>query len=251
MCSTDLHFTGLTEIPAECFKNCIALTGLKIPKNVTSLGMESFSNCKALETLVIPSVVNSIGDGCFRDCTILNEISIPQTIDKLSDVLFFNCKGLKNITIPEGVTELGINCFGNCTTLSVVTLPSSITYIDEHCFSGCVSLGNIRSNPNTAPDVRNSTFGLDSTNYTGKNNDSNILLVPNESTGYDGTYWLDPLSNPTKGKFIKKGAYNATEATSLTITANDVSADDTTTIINWIAYTKGTNELTEIGRAHV
>jgi hypothetical protein len=68
--------------------------------------------------------------------------------------------------------------------------------------------------------------------------------VPYEATGYDSGYWLDPLQNASKCGFTLKYAYEPTECTSLTITADDVSGRKTNTTIHWTAITNGINGMT-------
>ena len=56
----------------------------------------------------------------------------------------------------------------------------------------------------TAPTTTSDTFGINTSNYTGRNTyntGKNILYAPAGATGYDTGYWLDPLQNAEKCGF--------------------------------------------------
>ena len=98
-----------------------------------------------------------------------------------------------------------------------------------------------------APTVNTETFGNASSYYTGRNTyntGENKLLVPFGATGYDSSYWLDPLQNASKCGFTLEYTYEPTECTSLAITADDVSGRKTTTTIHYTAITNGIDNLT-------
>jgi len=110
------------------------------------------------------------------------------------------------VNIPEGVTSLGFLCF-NGAPLTSVTLPESVTSLGGGCFSYCPYLTSIYSLRSTAPGLSSNPFGEFSpgnAEYTGRNTYNqgvNMLYVPQGATGYDASYWLDPLQNATKCGF--------------------------------------------------
>jgi hypothetical protein len=65
-------------------------------------------------------------------------------------------------------------------------------------------LKKITSLAMTAPTVSKDTFGSSANSYTGRdtyNTGENKLYVPVGATGYDTSYWLDPLCNSEKCGF--------------------------------------------------
>ena len=173
------YFTGITAIPS--FMSCSHMQSIEIPSSVTSIGNGAFSGCSALTSIEIPEGVTSISNGMLKQCTSLTSVKLPTTLTKISDSAFQNSSALASIEIP-----------------------SSVTTISNHAFSGCSALTSIKCLSSTAPTVSIDTFGYNSDNYTGRNTYNqgiNMLYVPADSTGYEASYWLDPLCNSTKCGF--------------------------------------------------
>ena len=77
------------------FPKCV--TGLIIPKGITTIdriGLNCFPN---LRTIVIPDSVNSIGEWAFYGCTGLASITIPESVTSIGDWAFNKCTSLKTI----------------------------------------------------------------------------------------------------------------------------------------------------------
>ena len=116
----------------------------------------------------------------------------------------YECSEVK---IPSGVTGLGYACFQSSSSLTTITIPDSVTSLGNGCFVYCSSLTSIYSLGSTAPGLSGSPFGdLSPGNdeYTGRrtyNQGVNMLYVPQGATGYDASYWLDPLQDATKCGF--------------------------------------------------
>ena len=73
----------------------------------------------------------------------------------------------------------------------------------------CQRLATIHANRTTAPTVSSATFGNGNTYYTGRNSYSagtNRLYIPSGATGYDASYWADPLCSSTKCGFTREVA---------------------------------------------
>ena len=96
------------------------VTGIIIPKGITTFGKNVFINYPNLQTVVIPEGVTSIGNSAF-----------------------YGCAGLISVTIPEGVTSIGYQAFYDCSSLTSITIPSSVTSIGESAFYRCSSLKTI------------------------------------------------------------------------------------------------------------
>jgi hypothetical protein len=225
------YFTGVTEIKNYTFAHCTKLQTLHIPHSVTSIDFLGFYKSNKIEftvsgnnqnfsardgvlynktgeTLVfyrkadtvpnydVPYGVTALAFTAFRDTTI-KTIVLPETVTTMGITsLAFN-RNLTSVNIPSGVTTLPDSLFSECKSLSSITIPAGVTQIGDSCFSLCSSLSEIIMLGATAPVVKSYTFGGSST-YTGKNTASagtNTLRIPLNATGYEASYWLDPLQN--------------------------------------------------------
>ena len=196
--------SGITSFGKYCFTNCSALTSIKLPSGITSLGASCFKGCSSLTSIELPSVMTSLGASCFSGCSALTSIELPSGMKSFGDSCFYDCRALTSIELPSVMTSLGESCFENCSSLTSIELPSGITSLGKSCFSGCSVLKIITSLALTAPIVYSRTFGTSSSTYTGRNTYStgeNMLYVPAGATGYDTSYWLDPLCNAEKCGF--------------------------------------------------
>jgi surface protein len=109
--------------------------------------------------------------------------------------MFGNCTALKTVDLSELDMSLVTNTstsggtaymFYSCSGLKSIILPESVKYLGYYMFRGCTNVELLIVKAKTAPTVYGSyTFGYSSDwigyNYKG----TNVLYVPNESTGYD------------------------------------------------------------------
>jgi hypothetical protein len=85
-----------------------------------------------------------------------------------------------------------------------ISMGSNIATIGGEAFYRCTKLKSIICKSVQAPTCSSGTFGTSSLYYTGRNTyntGENMLYVPVGATGYDTSYWLDPLQNATKCGF--------------------------------------------------
>ncbi|MBT8044673.1 MAG: leucine-rich repeat domain-containing protein, partial [Verrucomicrobiae bacterium] len=197
--------TGSVDIPNEidglpvtfillgAFDDCIGLTSINIPSNVTSINSLAFRGCTSLSAitvdagavnyssvdgvlynktqtdlikcpegkaggLIIPNTVTNIQSGAFEYCSQLTSVTIPNSVISIRSGAFSRCSGLTSLTIPDSVTILETNAFTNCSSLISVTIPSSITTIISGLFGGCTSLTNVAI-PNSVTEIGRYAFG--------------------------------------------------------------------------------------------
>ena len=126
----------------NAFKNCKALTTVKMENNVETIGYSSFMNCKKLKSIVIPETVKEINDGAFRNCKKLATVKMKtKQLKIIDDNVFYGCKALKSIVIPEEVTEIGDNTFKGCQSLKKVSMDTcKLSLIGDNAFNGCKKL---------------------------------------------------------------------------------------------------------------
>ena len=111
---------GVTEIGYYAFKNCVALTDVRIGNDVLEINSGAFEGCTALKKITIPDNVVTLGYSIFRNCTALKDVVIGDSIAEIDSSLFTNCIALKSITIPDSVISIGSYEFDDCHNLETV-----------------------------------------------------------------------------------------------------------------------------------
>jgi hypothetical protein len=198
----DLSGSTVTSIPANAFgsiynssfrSNCATLTGIIIPKSVTSIGKEAFYYCINLTNVTISDSVTSIGEEAFYQCTSLANVNIPNNVTDIDKKAFYKCTSLSAInifsgnsvyasedgvlysndkktlitypvgkastsfTIPYGVTSIADIAFYGCTNIANVILPNSVFSIGDSSFFECTSLINATI-PDSVTSIGDSAF---------------------------------------------------------------------------------------------
>ena len=121
---------NITVIPAECLKNCSRLTSISISSKTTSIKNGAFSYCSSLESISLPGEITEIGNNAFAYCYKLQSINIPEKTQSIGEYAFFYCRELKHITLPENIKKLS-KCAFSQTSISELTIPKSVTEIDD------------------------------------------------------------------------------------------------------------------------
>ena len=144
----------LTSIGEEAFYECTTLTGITIPRNVTSIGEGAF-NGTALTSITVdannPNFASERGILYNKAKTILirapqgisGNVTIPNSVTSIGEGAFAGCTALTSVTIPNSVTSIGGWAFYYCIALTSVTIPNSVTYIGEYAFIGCTALTSV------------------------------------------------------------------------------------------------------------
>ena len=218
---------SVTTIGSCVFSNCSNLTSITIPDSVTTIGGYAFYGCKSLTSITIPDSVTTIERYAFAYCDSLTSITIPDSVTMIDSGTFRGCINLTSVTIPNSISTIGIYAFDDCSSLTSVTIPDSVTEIEDRAFCDCSSLTSIYCNPTTPPT---------GTPYMFQNNASGLkIYVPAESVELykSAEGWCN------YAYAIEMCPYIPSECTSLTITADDVTGNDTTTTIYYTAVTNG------------
>ena len=71
------------EISSAAFRDCAAVTDIKLSEGVTSVGPYSFAGCKSLVNIILPDSLNRISCNAFDDCDNLKNI-IFNTVNSCS-----------------------------------------------------------------------------------------------------------------------------------------------------------------------
>jgi len=169
----------VTRISTYAFKDCTAMTSVKISNGVDDIGSSSFENCTSLIAVEIPDSVTSLGSEVFKECTSLSSISISANVSSVGRGVFSDCVSLRewplsskfkpengvyagwpyltSCIIPDGTMSISYAAFENCTGLKEIVIPDSVTSIDPAAFRGCTVLAAINL-PSSITKLDNDTF---------------------------------------------------------------------------------------------
>ena len=129
---------SVTSIGYEAFKNCSALTSIKMP-SVTSIDYGAFRECPILTAVDMPSVTR-IEAYAFSFCQNLKTVDMPL-VARIEQVAFESCSSLISVNMPL-ITSIDNSVFSNCSSLTSVDMPS-VTSIAGSAFSQCSSLTSV------------------------------------------------------------------------------------------------------------
>lgn len=170
----------VTNIGAEAFKNCAALTKVTFKggrttnltigqsafdgANVSTLVFEggqsvnvgsvvidknAFANCANLDSVSFAAGVNvaSVGYGAFSGCTAIEAFSFDANavISSIGDYAFSGCTNLKSFTVPKTVSTLGAYAFSGCSELATFAFAEGGNAISfgNYVFDGCSRLQTV------------------------------------------------------------------------------------------------------------
>jgi hypothetical protein len=85
---------GVTNIGYSSFEGCYSLTGIAMPKSITSIESNAFYYCTHLSSVAIGTNVATIGYAAFSQCPSLSSIIIPKSVISIADSAFEFCSSL-------------------------------------------------------------------------------------------------------------------------------------------------------------
>nr|MDE7296545.1 leucine-rich repeat domain-containing protein [Clostridia bacterium] len=156
------HLIGIS---STAFHSC-AMTSIKLPANVTSLGQSVFSHAKlksidlsecvnlkvlpvrcfeysSLETIEIPEQITQIPNYCFYVCSKLTNVKLHKGVTALGTYAFSNCTALEEIELNEGLVSIGSRAFQSAKKLKEITIPDSVETVAGYAFQSCSALERI------------------------------------------------------------------------------------------------------------
>lgn len=188
----DTSAEGVVDIPNEIdgipvrtvesstFKDCLKITAINVPENVTGLGILTenvktegnslleavnvdekntaycsedgilFTKDKTMltkyppahkgDSYEIPDTVTEIQIGAFFKNQYLKSITIPQNIESIPMGAFYECKNLESVKIEYGVMTISEIAFYGCTSLKEIDIPLTVDTIYGGAFADCTSL---------------------------------------------------------------------------------------------------------------
>ena len=197
----------VTNISAEAFKGCAALTKVTINGGRTSvlnigesafdgssindlifegattldagavvLGKNSFANCVKLDTVDVKAGANiaSIGYGAFSGCTAIEALSFDANaqVSAIGDSAFSGCVGLLEFTLHKTTASVGSYAFSGCDHLATFAFAEggSAIAFGGYVFDGCIRLQTVK--------ITKSVPAFDSTVFNGCATIKEIVVDP-------------------------------------------------------------------------
>ena len=244
---TEVSFPKATSTDSYTFYNCSSLASVSFPK-ATSVGGYSFYNCSSLTSISLPEATK-LDVGAFYGCSGLTEVSIPNATI-INQSAFNSCSSLASVSFPKA-TSIGNDVFQRCSSLTSVSLPKAksigeyafyncssltevsfpvVTSIDGYALQYCSSLTTIYVGTNTS-----TVCTLSTSAFSGCTNLTNIyvpyLLVDSYKSATNWSSYADKI----------KAVEQPAECITLSITADDVVGNETSTTVHYTAectYTK-------------
>ena len=151
----DVNLGKIESLSFDVFKNCTALTSIKIPNTLKQGAVSKiFTNCSnltnitledgltvipsflcagtAITEITVPDSVKTIDYSAFEDCTNLKDVNLGK-IESLSFDVFKNCTALTSIKIPNTLKQGAVSkIFTNCSNLTNITLEDGLTVIPSY-----------------------------------------------------------------------------------------------------------------------
>ncbi len=236
------YWIGLTTITGGTsssdlglFGGCTALTSIKIPKGVTTIGAYSFYNDSTLNRITLPSTITTIGSYAFYGCNnITGDIVLPETLTSIGQLAFYGCHNIANLTARASsvIYNNALHNSGNGTgTLKINSIRSYSNSAVVYRYKTILIYGNTAHTSANVP-IFQGTHGTIASAIEvirvkgecqpGANYGANLILQVNQSISYN------------KFKFFEvMGTYSTTNTAPGLVNSNNVFA---TTFIAHAGY---------------
>lgn len=132
----------VTVIPADCFRGCVAMDGVRLPAQLRSIEPGAFADC-GIRTIDIPKGVRFIGHSAFLGARRLTTVAIPNSCTRIDAWAFSRCLALEYLQLPDNLTVIPEELASHCPKLLTVDLPGNLTGIDADAFRYCTSLRSV------------------------------------------------------------------------------------------------------------
>jgi hypothetical protein len=182
----DYAFSGYSSTPNT------AITSVKIPNTVTSIGTSAFQLCYNLNMITMPSQnsITTVNTNAFTGV-----INVLINTDMIPPSMFLNDTSLNSVYFTNNVTCISANAFNGCTGLTYINL-NNVNNIGENAFNGCNSLKKVVSYPTSltlANNVFSSVNNTSATIYTNEKITTNLnpyfktIISPTNNIPYVNT----------------------------------------------------------------
>lgn len=147
---------GITELPADFFRNCQKLTSVSLPSTLRTIKSNAFNGCTALNNVDIPQSVKTIESSAFRDTKALTTFTLHEGIQTMGSTVFYGSEldyiyipktlstanspfegsNISSVTFSEGIATLPDNLFRGDGMLTKIKIPDTVIKIGSGCFRG-------------------------------------------------------------------------------------------------------------------
>lgn len=171
-----------------------AVTSVKLPNTVTTIGNMAFQMCSLLTNVELGTSIEVIGSMAFMSCHQISSVTFPATLREIGDMAYYECDGinkvhieniaawcgvkfggrtsnpvnfsqnlyvddqlLTNLDIPEGVKAIGNYAFLNCRSIKTLTFHEGLESIGDNCFENCTGIAEVVL-PNSVTSVGRNLF---------------------------------------------------------------------------------------------
>lgn len=137
----------MTKVGRSVFYNCVSLTNVHLPTEITEISDYSFFGCRSLKMLAIPDKVQRIGMAAFYWCISLGweegplkdeysslKLVLPESLEEIGDYAFYR-SGLSEIEFGKNLKKIGRSAFYENWNLKSVSLPAGVTEIPTMLFT--------------------------------------------------------------------------------------------------------------------
>ena len=131
----------VTSVADGAFANCGAVTRVKLPQTVGTIGSRAFEGCTGLLSVDLPGRAFTLGEYAFAGCTSLLSADLSGAAD-IPDYAFFGCTSLAQVTFSRGLERIGGYAFAQ-SGIKKALLPAALESIGESAFSGCRALSEV------------------------------------------------------------------------------------------------------------
>ena len=107
---------------------------VNMPEAVKARGNYAFWENTTLTEVTIGENVAYIGDYAFGSCSSLKTLNVPESVKEIKEFAFSNCTGLTKINGLEGLEILGDSAFQNCSKLTSFYLNANFSEMGYSVF---------------------------------------------------------------------------------------------------------------------
>ncbi|MBQ8178690.1 MAG: leucine-rich repeat protein [Clostridia bacterium] len=172
--------TTLTEIPANCFRDCVNLENIVLSDSIVKYGEKAFENTAWLS--------NYESDFLIMDGTLIaykgegGAIVIPEEVKAINSYVFSGNDTITSVTFDTNciIDTIGANWFRDCVNLEEIILNEYVTHVERSALEGTKWLSQASVGSNPALYYENTYFGIKRiVLYVGT---SNTYRVPSDVT---------------------------------------------------------------------
>ncbi len=135
---------NVTLIDKHAFQNCIELTAITLPDDITEISEYAFYGCSKIKDLVLPYRTRSINSYAFSSCTALRTLELPYMIQAIDNLAFEKDYALTTITsLSPTPCALGYNPFnGVDKSIPIIVQGASLTLYQKDPWGGFTNFIN-------------------------------------------------------------------------------------------------------------